>query len=202
MQSAEIELKFPVSDLSLLEQRLPALGLHLVTSATFEQNTLFDTPDRRLRTARQILRLRCYGDRWTVTHKRVPGTGDDTKARYKTRIETETEVEDGSAMAEIFKQLGYSPVFRYEKYRAEWATSSGPLTHLVLDRTPIGNFAELEGTPEWIDGMLARLGIDPSACLTDSYGKLFLAWKQRTGSAADNLTFEEIPESASSTHAL
>ena len=34
--------------------------------------------------------------------------------------------------------------------------------------------------------------VDPAACLTDSYGKLFLGWKQRTGSPAENLTFAEI----------
>jgi adenylate cyclase class 2 len=28
--------------------------------------------------------------------------------------------------------------------------------------------------------------------MTDSYGKLFLDWKQRTGSAAEHLTFAEI----------
>jgi adenylate cyclase class 2 len=28
--------------------------------------------------------------------------------------------------------------------------------------------------------------------MTDSYGKLFLDWKQRTGSPAENLTFAEI----------
>ena len=61
-----------------------------------------------------------------------------------------------------------------------------------LDETPIGNYAELEGPEEWIDEMLAQLGIDHARCLTDSYGRLFLAWKQRTNSPAENLTFAEI----------
>lgn len=196
MQSAEIELKFPVDDLSAIETRVPALGLRLITPRTFEQNTLYDTPARTLRTSRQILRVRCYGGRWTVTHKRVPGTGEDPATPYKTRIETESQVEDGPALGQIFEQLGYGPVFRYEKFRTEYAAedSSG---HLVLDETPIGNFAELEGPPDWIDRMLHRLGIDPARCIKDSYGKLFLSWKDRTQSPATDLTFDQIPSAPS-----
>ncbi|GAC1427751.1 MAG: hypothetical protein NVSMB62_25690 [Acidobacteriaceae bacterium] len=192
MQSAEVELKFPVDDLALLDSRLPGLGFKLITPRTFEQNTLFDTADRTLLHSRQILRLRRYGDLWTLTHKRQPGKEDDRSARYKTRIETETHLDDGPAMGQIFEQLGYTPVFRYEKFRSEWESGSNTSAHLVLDETPIGTFAELEGPPDWIDAALAEIGVDPARCLTESYGKLFLAWKQRTGSAATDLTFDQI----------
>ena len=58
----------------------------------------------------------------------------------KERIETETTVEDGEAVAAIFKVLGYTSAFVYEKWRSEWADSEG---HCVLDETPIGQYAEL-----------------------------------------------------------
>ena len=70
MQSAEIELKFPIADLNRLQSLLPALGFQLDTPRTFEQNTLYDTAARELRVSKQILRLRNYGGVWTVTHKR------------------------------------------------------------------------------------------------------------------------------------
>ena len=70
--------------------------------------------------------------------------------------------------------------------------SSDTTAHLVIDETPIGNYVELEGPTDWIDRTLAELNVDPATCLTDSYGKLFLDWKQRTGSPAENLTFAEI----------
>ncbi len=229
MQTAEIELKFPIHDLAELQSRLPGLGFHLDTPRTFEQNTLYDTPSRTLRASRQILRIRHYGDLWIVTHKRPADPSADggsagpsdpasssASASYKVRIETETLVTDGPALAAIFHQLGFGPVFRYEKYRTEWSRSTptidGPLStgpahpadlsmpnpslHLVLDETPIGDYAELEGPPAWIDRTLAQLGVGPATCLTDSYGSLFLAWKQRTGSPAENLTFDEIPTHA------
>jgi len=197
MQSAEIELKFPVPDVAALQSRLPALGFFLETPRTFESNTLYDTVDRTLRESGQILRLRQYGERWTVTHKRHPDGEDPAQsgtARYKVRIETETTVADGPALAEIFTRIGYGPMFRYEKYRTEWSQGT---SHLVIDETPIGTFAELEGPIEWIDRSVAQLGINPGACLTDSYGKLFLTWKEQTGSPAENLTFSEIPTLAS-----
>jgi adenylate cyclase class 2 len=190
MQAAEIELKFSVADVKSLRATASELGFKLLTERTFESNTLYDTPDRQLRARRQILRLRQYGQRWTVTHKRQAESSDSSStSRYKTRIETESAVEDGQALAEIFAQLGYGPVFRYEKFRTEWQSGLG---HLVLDETPIGVWAELEGAPAWIDSMLDRLGVAPAQCSTDSYGTLFLKWKTATGSPAEDLTFAEI----------
>jgi adenylate cyclase class 2 len=213
MQSAEIELKFPITDLARFQLKLPSLGFLLDTPRTFEQNTLYDTPGRTLRDCKQILRLRRYGALWTVTHKRLPNVSSESDPiRYKIRIETETRVDDGPALGVIFEQMNYAPVFRYEKFRTEWShitpTIDGPLfpdtvhpdevalsnpqRHLVIDETPIGDYAELEGPPAWIDDTLFKLGVDPATCLTDSYGRLFLAWKERTGSPAENLTFDEI----------
>jgi adenylate cyclase, class 2 len=197
MQAAEIELKFPVSDPEDLQTHLPSLGFHLVTPRTFEHNTLYDTPNRDLRARREILRIRQYGTLCTVTHKRQPDQQAPVDTtRYKIRVETETIVAEGEALAEIFRQLGYAPAFVYEKYRTEWSHSTGVNSethaHLVIDETPIGNYAELEGPTAWIDQTLAALNIDPATCLTDSYGKLFLDWKQRTNSLAENLTFAEI----------
>ena len=195
MQSAEIELKFPVPSLQALEARLTELGFHLDTPRTFEANTLYDTPERTLRARGELLRLREFGPRHIVTHKRHPER-EDVGGRYKVRIETETDVSDGDAMAEVFKRLGYEPTFRYEKWRREYSHPSASAGHVVLDETPIGIFAELEGAMRWIDQTLAALRVDPATCLTDSYGRLFLAWKERTGSPAENLTFEEVRSEA------
>ena len=189
MQAPETELKFSVDDIPAFRVRVVQLGLSLRTERSFEGNTLYDTPARDLRGKRQLLRIRQYDGRCVVTHKRV-GEDDGLDQRFKVRIETETLVEDSAAMAEVFLQLGFGPVFRYEKFRTEWDAPEGG--HLVLDETPIGTWAELEGEPAWIETMLGRLGVDPACCSTESYGTLFLQWKHSTGSPADNLTFEEL----------
>ncbi len=181
----ETEIKFSVDDLAGLAQRLTAAGFAVQTPRSFESNVLYDTPTRQMRARTEILRIRSYAGRWTVTHKRLPdaGPGED---RHKHRIETETEVADGDALAGIFLSLGLVPAFRYEKWRTEWADGEG---HCVVDETPIGNYAELEGTAGWIDRAAAKLGVDPAQYSTLSYGRLFDQWREQHGSAAQDLTF-------------
>jgi adenylate cyclase, class 2 len=188
MSAVEIEVKFRVENLQRLEEKLRSLGFRVVTPRTFERNTLYDTPDRRLRAQQSILRIRKYGDRWLLTHKCLPPS-HDPEARHKRRVETETEVEDGDALGTVFAQLGYGPAFVYEKWRAEYADANG---HCVLDETPIGAFAELEGPEEWIDSTTARLELDPSSLMTLSYGRLFEEWRKETGSTANDMTFTDI----------
>ena len=180
----EVEVKLQVEDLDVLARKLAASGFKLVTPRTHEMNTLYDFRGEPLRARGEVLRIRKYGDKWTVTHKTKGNIG-----RHKTRLETETKVEDGEALAHIFESVGLSPSFRYEKYRAEWSDGEG---HVVLDETAIGNIAELEGTPEWIDRTAKQLGIKDSEYITQSYAQMFYTWKERTGSKAKEMTWKEI----------
>lgn len=183
----EIEVKARLTDRLVFAARLPSLGFHLKTAETMERNILFDTPDGQLRQRRELMRIRQYGDHWKLTHK-APA-GNEAAKPHKSRVETETEIDNGEALAAIFEQLGYHPVFTYEKIRAEWTDGEG---EIVIDTTPIGDFAELEGEHDWIDKIAARLGIERSQYLTASYGQLFLDWKKATSSPAANMTFDEI----------
>ena len=184
----ETEIKFRAGKLDELTARLRAAGFRVETPRTFETNVLYDTPDRAMRARTEILRIRAYAGRWTVTHKRIPdsGVGED---RHKHRVETETEVADGAVMAEVFESLGLVAAFRYEKWRTEWTDGVG---HCVVDETPIGDFAELEGTPEWIDAAAARLGVRPEAYMTLSYGRLYEQWCAERGVEPGHLTFEAV----------
>jgi len=188
MASVETEIKFSVEDLTELVRRLEDAGFHLETPRTFESNVLYDTPDRKLRARTEIVRIRFYGGKWTLTHKRLPdeGPGED---RHKHRVETETIISDGQALAEVFRSIGLVPAFRYEKWRSEWTDGEG---HCVVDETPIGNFAELEGEAEWIDRVAPELGVQASSYMTLSYGRLFEQWRAEHNSPAENLTFEEV----------
>lgn len=85
--------------------------------------------------------------------------------------------------------LGLVAAFRYEKWRTEWTDGLG---HCVIDETPIGNYAELEGSSDWIDRAATRLGIDPSSYITLSYGRLFDRWRIEHRSTVEDLTFSAI----------
>jgi adenylate cyclase class 2 len=190
--AVETEIKFRVDDLAALSRQLEAAGFRLQTPRSFESNVLYDTPDRRMRARTEILRIRNYAGRCLLTHKRLPdaGPGED---RHKHRIETETEVSDGDALAQVFFSLGLVAAFRYEKWRTEWEDGQG---HCVVDETPIGGFAELEGSAEWIDRTAQRLGIQTAQYITLSYGRLFDQWRQQQGSPAQDLTFAAVAESS------
>ena len=186
----ETEIKFRVASVGELVMWLRETGFRLDTPRAFESNVLYDTPDRKMRARTEILRIRSYAGRWTVTHKRLPdaGPGEDT---HKHRVETETEVSDGEALAEVFQSLGLVAAFRYEKWRSEWSDGEG---HCVVDETPIGDFAELEGTADWIDRTAARIGVKRSDYLTLSYGRLFEQWREEHQCKANDLTFEAVSE--------
>jgi len=146
-----------VDDSAALNARLEAAGFTVVTPREFESNVLYDTPDRAMRARTEILRIRNYAGRWTVTHKRIPDsgvarTGTNTAWRPRPRWPTAR---------------------RWRRYFSRWdwwrhsATKNGAASgtdgegHCVVDETPIGNFAELEGSAEWIDRTAARLRVDP-----------------------------------------
>ena len=188
--SIETEIKFRVADAGELAEHLREAGFREETPRTFESNVLYDTPDRAMRARTEILRIRSYGGKWVITHKRLPDVGPGEDA-HKHRIETETEVGDGDVLAEVFKSIGLVAAFRYEKWRSEWSDGEG---HCVIDETPIGNFAELEGEPAWIDRVAGKLGVDRSAYITLSYGRLFEQWRAEHHSQANDLTFEAVKD--------
>ena len=65
----EVEIKFVLDDLRAIERKLRALGFRRQTPRTHEINTLYDLPGGVLRQRGELLRLRKYGDQWTLTHK-------------------------------------------------------------------------------------------------------------------------------------
>ena len=179
----EIEIKFLVPDLKVLEHALGNVGFRCITPSTREVNTLYDLPGQKLRWKGELLRLRKYGDVWKLTHKAHAKVG-----KYKARVELETTITQGPQMGLILRAIGYQPAFTYEKFRSEWSDGKG---HVVLDHTPIGDIAEIEGSPRWIDATARRLGVTAASYITKSYAELFFEWKRRYKRKAMNMTFRE-----------
>jgi adenylate cyclase class IV len=179
----EVEIKFLLADLKAFEDKLRRNGFRCETPSTHEINTLYDLPGQKLRRKGELLRLRCYGGEWKLTHKAKGKTG-----RHKSRAELETGIADGKAMDALLRTLGYVPSFVYEKFRAEWKDYEG---NVVLDHTPIGDVAEIEGKSRWIDRTARLLGIASKDYITQSYAELFFDWKRKTKCKAENMTFSE-----------
>jgi len=180
----EIEIKFRVTDLRTLASKLRKAGFRVVTPRTHEMNTLYDLPGEVLRARKELLRLRKYGSEWTLTHKSGKKIG-----KHSSRLELETQLADGKKMDLILRALGYAPSFRYEKFRAEWTDGKG---QVVVDETPIGNFCEIEGAPRWIDATAKKLDVHEADYITQNYAGLFVDWKMRTKSLAEEMTFKAV----------
>lgn len=183
MATVETEIKLRARDATSADALLRSAGFDVHHPRTFESNVLLDTAGLRLRAARQILRLREYGPRHVLTYK-----GGAVDGKHKTREELEFEIPAGAPLPLIFERLGYTPQFRYEKYRTEY-TRGGEPGMAVVDETPIGIFLELEGPGDWIDQTAAQLGYREQDYITRSYGALYAEYCQKHGGDASGMVF-------------
>jgi adenylate cyclase class 2 len=179
----EVEIKLAVESAAGARAMLRRAGFRLLHRRAFEANTVFDTPEGSLQSTRRLLRVRESAGEVIITYKGPPQAGP-----HKSREEVETEASDARACAAILERLGYRPVFRYEKYRAEYRRpgSSGTAT---VDETPIGTYVELEGQPRWIDRTAKQLGFGRDAYITASYGSLYFEWCRQRKRKPSNLVF-------------
>jgi adenylate cyclase class 2 len=164
----EIEVKLRVSSPEAVRGALRQAGAQLVRERHFEDNVLFDDAAASLRASGTVLRLRRTPHGGVLTFK-GPGEGEPG---LKTREERETAVEEPDQVRAILKNLGYRPVFRYQKYRECWTLRG---QEIDVDETPIGAFLEIEGDPEGIHAVATLLGYGPADYMTESYVDLFFA---------------------------
>lgn len=181
--SSEVEIKLRVPDAGDARSRLDAAGFRVTRERVLESDTVYDRAERDLRRAGLLLRLRSAGGVALLTFK-----GPATDARHKMREEIETRVADGGACAAILERLGYEPAFRYEKYRTEYSRE-GEAGHVLLDETPIGDFLEIEGPPEWIDRTARKLGFPETDYITATYASLFFDWARGHPGAGEHMVF-------------
>jgi adenylate cyclase class 2 len=183
LSNLEIEIKLRIDSVAATRGLLRRLGFSIVKPRVFEINTIFDTASGTLRNGRKLLRLREAGHRHMLTFKGPPHSG-----RYKSREELESAFSDPASMRRILERLGYAPVFRYEKYRTEYA-SADQAGAVMLDETPIGAFLEVEGRPPWIERTARALGFLPGDYVTASYGRLYLDHCRAKGVEPTDMVF-------------
>jgi adenylate cyclase, class 2 len=182
----EIEIKLRLPDkLGKIRQALHDLGFRITKHRALESNVLFDNSKRTLRRLGKLIRVRKMGPGTVLTYK-----GPSQPGKYKKRQEIEIDLRDAAGLDEILTHIGYHPVFRYEKFRAEYARPSNA-GKVLLDETPIGNYLEIEGSPRWIDQTARLLGFAHSDYITRSYGYLYLAYCRERRTRPKNMLFTE-----------
>lgn len=177
----EIEAKFHCRDLRSLHARVLKEGGREIVPRLFERNLRFDTTDRRLAEAKQVLRLR--QDRsTTLTFKR-------SLHGVQAREELEVELDSFQTGRALLEAIGFEITFIYEKYRQVLAL--GP-AHIMLDELPFGHFAEVEGPSlEDIRGICQQLGLNWERRLDANYQLLFQRLVGDRGLTLRDATFED-----------
>jgi adenylate cyclase class 2 len=182
----EIKLRLP-PDVSKIRRTLRKLGFRVAEPRSLETNVLLDNPKDPLGEQGKLIRIRRVGRHALLTYK-----GPSKSSRYKKRQELEVHVSDADVTEEIFKRIGYQPVFRYEKFRTEFVESSGQAGKVLLDETPVGNFLELEGAPRWIGRTARRLGFSEADYITGSYGYLYMRYCREHGIGPKDMLFTSV----------
>jgi len=175
----EVEIKLKVESSPAARHILRKSGFRVHRRRVFEDNIVFDTLDLALRRAGRLLRVRQTGRDALLTYK-----GPAAPGKHKSREELEVAISDARRAVLVLERLGFNRVFRYQKYRTEYARPR-ERGIVMLDETPIGGFLELEGAPRWIDRTARRLGFRESDYITASYGGLYLELRRQRDVPAD-----------------
>ena len=178
----ETEVKIRIDSIEDFIESVLLHGATRVSERSLEDNILFDFPDGRLRQERYVLRVRSVAGRGVLTFKGTPRPD----VVFKSREELETGVENPEMAIEILGRIGLQQRFRYQKYRQEFALDS---INIAVDETPVGNYAELEGTEDEILNLAVRLGIAESQFIHKSYHALYLDYCRERAIAPQSMIF-------------
>ncbi|HVS04091.1 MAG TPA: class IV adenylate cyclase [Thermoanaerobaculia bacterium] len=176
----ERELKFAGIELGALRERLVELEAERVAAAAFEDNWIFDR-DGELLADERVLRLRIDGQGAELTFKGAPRFAGNAKVR----VELQTRVADAEQMRSLLEALGYRVARRYQKMREEWRLGG---VVVALDHTPIGDFAELEGSG--CEKLARRCGLAPEKAERRTYLQLYEEYLREHPEAPPEMTFE------------
>ncbi|MEK6373283.1 MAG: class IV adenylate cyclase [Acidobacteriota bacterium] len=177
----EIEVKFPLRDRNELVQKLHDIGAQRLYPETFEDNIVLDRRGE-LRTKGALLRVRKFGKYSIATYKGPMSI----EGGVKSREEVQTGVESFELAIQLLDSLGYKPVFRYQKFREVWRLRD---VEVVLDRTPIGEYFEIEGPMDTIRTIAAELGMNMDQAIRQTYADLYRQARRTRSDLGENMVF-------------
>jgi adenylate cyclase class 2 len=181
MEHLEIEVKFYLSDMDAIRDRILELGAVSI-GRVFETNLRFEDADNRLIEKKSLLRLR-RDTKTTLTFKSEPPFKND---QFKILKELEVEVNDFTTMKHILESLGFREEQVYEKWRETFRLNS---TNLCLDTMPYGDFLEIEGQKEDIKQLAYRIGLKWQKRILFNYLAIFDVIKQKLNLPFYDVTF-------------
>jgi adenylate cyclase class 2 len=181
MEHLEIEVKFYLSDMDTIRDRILELGA-VSMGRIFETNLRFDDADNSLIEKKSLLRLR-RDTKTILTFKSEPAFKND---QFKILKELEVEVSDFATMKHILESLGFREEQVYEKWRETFRLNSA---NLCLDTMPYGDFLEIEGQKEDIKKLASQIGLKWKKRILLNYLEIFDVIKQKSNLPFYDVTF-------------
>jgi adenylate cyclase class 2 len=181
MEHLEIEVKFYLSDMDAIRDRIFELGA-ASGGRVFETNIRFDDADNHLLQKKSLLRLR-RDTKTILTFKSEPSFKD---TQFKILKELEVEVSNFATMKQILESLGFREKQVYEKWRETFIFNR---THLCLDTMPYGNFLEIEGQKEDIKKLASQIGLNWKKRILLNYLAIFDVIRQKSNLPFYDVTF-------------
>lgn len=164
----EIEIKFRLEDAERLRRKLRDAGADFKGHFR-EENYFCDDDAGGLKATRRVLRLRrstSLVDAKGTVEQRLTYKEPLPGGEFKARAEAEIAVDDLQGLLIILEHLGYAVRFSYEKEREQWTLGEVIAT---IDTLPLGQFCELEGSPDEIRRVAGLLGFDLAKGIDKSY---------------------------------
>jgi adenylate cyclase, class 2 len=181
----ETEVKFRLASRPSFEARLEALGARREGEER-ERNVLFDDAAGTLQARGCALRLRTTENGALLTFKGKA----EFSGGVKSRLELESRVEAPGRIESLLGQLGYTPRFVYEKRRTTWRFPAAARPIVVVDETPLGLFAEVEGTHEAVRALAGELGFAEGDFIPESYVALWMKARAADPSLPEQMVFQ------------
>jgi len=192
MPPLEIEVKFYLTDINPLRERLLSLGANLKNNS-FEKNIRFENQKKSLYHEKSLLRLR-HSDKTTLTFKSEPPNPPEPAEQqneFKILHELEVTVDDFATMQQILESMGFHPEQIYEKKRETYVLE---LTEICLDTMPFANFIEIEGEKEEIRKTASLLKLNWKNRILGNYLEIFEALKQKLKLTFTDITFDNFKD--------
>ena len=140
----EVEQKFPVEALEVVESKLLVMGA-AVSAAREEIDTYYAHPSRDFGETDEALRIRRVGSSTWITYK-GPKLDATTKTRREIELPLSADAEAANDWAGLLEALGFSPVAEVRKIRRKAAVpwQNRNLEAALDDVEDVGTFVELE----------------------------------------------------------
>jgi len=178
----EIEIKFKMDKPSIIRKKLKNQGAKFI-GKTFERTLRFDTPTNNLYKNGKFLRIRT-GFKNVITFKRKLRSKS-----FKEREEIELEISDPKKMEIILENLGFTRKRIMEKYREKWELENAEIS---IDKLPMGNFVEIEGSKKEIQKTTKILGLNFQDRIIKTYWDLWRDYCKRQGVKEENIIFRKL----------